>query len=474
MITRGYRRSRATTAVTVTGATMTAVAVLLFSATSAAQSPPAARSSAASTAPSRDGREVTVIHVGRLLDRPGRPARGSSTIVIRNGRVEGVRAGHVDPASIAPRARLIDLKDRFVLPGLIDSHVHLSSDRAGIEAQLAAVTENLPARAYEAAVNARKTLEAGFTTVRNLGDRGGVTLALRDAIARGDMVGPRILDAGTSVSTTSGHMDARLGYAEFLHEAIPHDNLCDGPESCRRAVRAQIARGVDVVKIATTGGVNSRIGAGLDAQMFADEARALVETAHLYGKKVAVHAHGADGIKLALQAGADSIEHGTLLDEAGVRLFLKSGAYYVPTLSTVNGYNERLAANPNAYTPDVLAKIQWRIKITGKALRLAHARGVKIAFGTDAGVSKHGRNADEFELMVKHGMPPAAAIAAATVNAAALLGVTGQLGTLERGKRADLIAVYGDPLRDVTALKRVSFVMKDGAVYKDLPRHGQR
>ena len=366
-----------------------------------------------------------------------------------------------------PGARVVDLRDRFVLPGLIDSHVHLDSDKAGAEAQLSDVTDSVPRRAYEAAVNARKTLYAGFTTVRNLGDRGGVTLALRDAIARGDMVGPRIVDAGSSISTTSGHMDGRLGYAEEMHVAIPHDNVCDGPESCRRAVRAQIARGVDVVKIATTGGVNSRIGVGVGAQMFADEARALVETAHLYGKKVAVHAHGADGIALALKAGADSIEHGTLLDEAGIRLFLRTGAYYVPTLSTVNGYNERLAANPNAYAREVRAKIEWRIKITGKALRKAVPRGVKIAFGTDAGVSKHGRNAQEFALMVKHGMTPAAAIKAATTGAADLLGLAAEVGTLERGKRADLIAVSGNPLRDVTTLERVQFVMKDGAVVID-------
>jgi imidazolonepropionase-like amidohydrolase len=411
-------------------------------------------------------REVIVIHAGAVLDRPGKPARGQSTIVVRGNRIDEIRNGFAAPASIAPGARLVDLKDRFVLPGLIDCHVHLDSDKAGIEAQLADVTDNLPDRAYEAAVNARKTLEAGFTTVRNLGDRGGITLALRDAIARGDMVGPRIFDAGTSLSTTSGHTDGRLGFNEELREAVPHDNVCDGPESCRRAVRTQISRGVDVIKIATTGGVNSRISAGLGAQMFDDEARALVQTAHLYGKKVAVHAHGAAGINLALRAGADSIEHGTLLDEEGIRLFLKSRAYYVPTLSTVNGYTERLAANPNAYTPEVKAKIEWRIKVTGQALRKAYPRGVKIAFGTDAGVSKHGRNADEFELMVKHGMTAPAAIAAATVNAADLLGAP-DLGTLARGKRADLIAVAGDPTRDVAQLKRVLFVMKDGVVFKD-------
>jgi imidazolonepropionase-like amidohydrolase len=414
---------------------------------------------------------VTVVHAGGLLDRPGRAPRGRSTLIISRGRITAVQRGFTAPPS---GARVIDLKSSFVLPGLIDSHVHLDSDKAGTEAQLADVTDSLPQRAYEAAVNARKTLYAGFTTVRNLGDRGGVTLALRDAIARGEMLGPRIVDAGTSISTTSGHMDNRLGYAEEIHVGIPHDNLCDGPDSCRRAVRAQIARGVDVIKIATTGGVNSRIGAGLGSQMFADEARALVQTAHLYGKKVAVHAHGADGIKLALAAGADSIEHGTLMDESGIRLFLRSGSYYVPTLSTVNGYKERLAANAEAYTPEVKAKIQWRIGVTGKALRKAYPRGVKIAFGTDAGVSKHGRNAEEFELMVAHGMTPAAAIKAATVNAADLLGLSREIGTLERGKRADLIAVPADPTRDVRVLERVTFVMKGGVVVRDARPDAQR
>jgi imidazolonepropionase-like amidohydrolase len=217
-----------------------------------------------------------------------------------------------------------------------------------------------------------------------------------------------------------------------------------------------------VIKIATTGGVNSRIGAGLGQQMFQDEAKAIVETAKLYGKKVAVHAHAADGVKVALKAGVDSVEHGTLLDDECIALFLKSGAYYVPTLSTVNGYIERLAANPDAYTPEVRAKVEWRIKVTGESLRKAAPRGVKIAFGTDAGVSKHGRNADEFELMVKYGMTPSAAIQAATVNAADLLGLAAEIGTLAPGTRADLIAVDGDPLVDVTVLKRVPFVMKDG------------
>lgn len=414
----------------------------------------------------------TVVHAGHLLDRPGQAPRGASTLLLRDGRVEAVRDGFIEPSTFpgAPtNAAIVDLRDRYVLPGLIDSHVHLTSDKAGVEGQLEGVTANVADLAFEAAVNARKTLAAGFTTVRNLGDEGGVTLALRDAVAAGKVPGPRIVDAGSAISTTAGHMDPTLGFRDDLHAALDvNGNTCDGAEDCRRAVRRQVGRGVDVIKIATTGGVNSRIGAGLGQQMFDDEARAIVETAHLYKKKVAVHAHGADGIALALRAGADSIEHGTLLDDTDLSLLRKTGAYYVPTLSTVNGYKERLAKNPDAYTGEVRSKIEWRIGITGKALERAVPAGVKIAFGTDAGVSLHGRNADEFELMVAHGMTPATAIQAATVNAADLLGLADQVGTLEPGKRADLIAVSGDPLSDVTTLKRVDFVMKDGRIEKDL------
>jgi imidazolonepropionase-like amidohydrolase len=407
---------------------------------------------------------VTVVQAGRLLDRPGQAPRGPSTIVIKDGRVAEILPGIVPgPAG----ARIINLSDKFVLPGLIDSHVHLDSDAGGDAALLEGVTSSDATTAYRTLGNAQKTLMAGFTTVRNLGDGTGATLALRDFVASGQILGPRIVDAGRSISTTSGHMDGTLSLAEDLHSAINQENLCDGVESCRHAIRMQIRRGVDVIKIATTGGVNSRIGAGLGRQIFDDEVKALVDTAHLYKKKVAVHAHGEDGINAALAAGADSIEHGTMLDDESIKLFKKAGAYYVPTLSTVNGYLERLKANPNAYPPDVLAKVQWRIGVTGKSLEKAYPAGVKIAFGTDAGVSKHGRNADEFELLVKHGMSPMAAIQAATVNAAELLGVSKDAGSLEPGKAADIIAVAGDPLTDVTVLKSVRFVMKGGVVAKN-------
>ena len=406
-----------------------------------------------------------VVHIGTLYARVDGAAQRKVSLVIDDGKVREVRSGYIalSAAKLDPNATLIDWSNDVVLPGLIDSHVHLDSDKAGVEAQLNQLTLSPAAKAFDAAVNARKTLAAGFTTVRNLGDKDGVTLALRDAIAAGKVPGPRIVDAGTSISATSGHMDDALGFRDDLREAINNQgNLCDGVDECRKAVRLQVARGVDVIKFATTGGVNSRIGLGLGAQMYDDEARAIVETAHLYGKRVAVHAHGADGIVMALKAGADSIEHGTLLDQAGLKLFAESRAYYVPTLSTINGYIERLRDNPNAYSPAVKRKIEWRIGITGKALELAHKAGVKIAFGTDAGVSLHGRNADEFELMVKFGMSPKEALMAATVNAADLLDLKDEIGSLEPGKSADLIALPGDPFVDLGVLKRVRSVIRAG------------
>lgn len=411
--------------------------------------------SAASAAP-------IYIQAGRLIAVPGKAARGPSTIIVDGGRVVSVQDGFV---AVPAGAGTIDLRTQTVLPGLIDSHVHLSSDRGGEAGLIAFMREEPQMNALEAQMNGMKTLRAGFTTVRNLGDD-GATLALREAIKRGWVQGPRIIDAASSISTTGGHMDGRGALNDDLVAHLPSpENLCDSVETCRKVVRRQIDRGADVIKFATTGGVNS--GTGLATRMFEDEARALVQTAHAYGRKVAVHAHGADGIKLALRAGADSIEHGTVMDDEIVRTMVRQGTYYVPTLSTVNGYLERLAANPNAYAPDVKKQIDWRIGITGQSLLKAAPAGVKIAFGTDAGVSKHGRNADEFELMVKYGMTPVEALKAATINAADLLGLANEVGTIEPGKSADIIAVTGDPLSDVKVLKTVDFVMARGEVVKE-------
>lgn len=408
---------------------------------------------------------LTLIYAGQVLEHPDRPPRGQSTLVIRDGRIVEIRAGFADAGDF-PDARIVELRDRFVLPGLIDTHVHFNTSNSGQRALLDRVTLDVADFAYEAAWLARKTLESGFTTVRILGNPAGVTLALRDAVAAGKVPGPRIVDAGRALATTGGSGDPAVGLNDAIAEHLNQDGVCDGPDMCRRAVRQQVRRGVDWIKVKVTGGVNSRSSVGVGAQMFADEVRAIIETAHLYGKKVAVHAHGTDGINLALELGADSIEHATLLDDRSLELFRRSGAYMVPTLSTVNSYIERLAKDPEQYTPEVREKIEWRINVAGEAFKRALAKGVKIAFGTDAGVSEHGRNAQEFELMVKFGMSPQAALKAATVNAADLLGLASEIGSLERGKRADVIAVAGNPLQDVTVLQNVVFVMKDGVIWK--------
>ena len=297
-------------------------------------------------APSELASTQTWIHAGRVIAIPGQAPRGATTIVVQDGRIAALHDGYLPaPAGV----KVIDLKSRTVLPGLIDSHTHLSSDRAGNEGLAAAMTDSIPLNSYETQWNGMKTLRAGFTTVRNLGDEKGKVLAYREAIRRGWVQGPRILDAGESISTSGGHMDGRVGLADEMHPMIGTENLCDGVDDCRRAVRRQIGRGADVIKFATTGGVNS--GTGLATRIFEDEAKAIIDTAHAYGRKVAVHAHGIDGIKLAVRLGADSIEHGTTIDAETAKLMVKNGTFYVPTLSTVNGYLERLAANPNAYPP---------------------------------------------------------------------------------------------------------------------------
>ncbi|WP_301750531.1 amidohydrolase family protein [uncultured Erythrobacter sp.] len=406
--------------------------------------------------------QTTVIHAGRLIDVPGEAPRGPSTIIVEDGLIVSIVDGH---AELPDGAEFIDLSTHTVLPGLIDSHVHLTSDAGGLAGQLEAVTLSPAAQAFNAQANGMKTLRAGFTTVRNLGDGDGAVFALRDAVNAGKAMGPRIVDAGSSLSGTAGHSDDALGYRDELRPFFAGSgSTCDGAEDCRRAARQQIGRGADVIKMTITGGVNSRIGAGLGSQMFDDEAAAVVATARMFGRKVAVHSHGADGTLQALKLGVDSIEHGTMLSEGVIALWAKSKTYYVPTLSTVNGYKERLAANPDAYEPDVLAKIKWRIDITGKTLETLVPRGVRIAFGTDAGVSKHGRNGDEFELMVAHGMTPESALVAATINAADLLGLSDKVGTIAPGKSADIIAVSGDPLKDVSVYKDVQFVMARGTV----------
>ncbi|MBW3558437.1 MAG: amidohydrolase family protein [Proteobacteria bacterium] len=417
----------------------------------------------AAAQPAAGPQQVTVIHAGALLDRPGRPPRGPSTLIVREGKVAEIRDGHLTPE---PGARVIDLRSKFVLPGLIDSHVHIFNDDDKLQARLQANNRDIEDNFVVGVDNARRTLEAGFTTVRDLGSDPRSVTALRDGINRGLLAGPTIVPAGRGVSITSGHGDAANNLNRDAADAARAraDNLCNGPEDCRRAVREQISKGAEVIKFMATGGVNSDIAGGLNQQMFPDEMKAIVDTAHIFGRKVAVHAHGADGIKAALEAGADSIEHGSYTDEETNAVFKRRGAYLVPTMLAPRAALAQ--ARAGARNPNSLAKAEEVNKVASQNWARAIRSGVKIAFGTDNGVGAHGTNGQEFKLMVEAGMTPAAAIQAATVNAADLLGRSDRIGTLEPGRDADIIGVDRSPLTDVTELERVGFVMRRGVVHK--------
>lgn len=406
---------------------------------------------------------VIYIHAGALLDRPGQPPRGRSTIVVRDARIEAIHDGLMAPPA---GARLIDLNSQFVLPGLIDAHVHMFADDDKMRARLEATTRDSEDNLLIAVDNARRTLEAGFTTVRDLGSEIHSVTALRDAIASGLVQGPTILAAGSAISVTAGHGDgannANRDIAAMRRERAT--NLCNGPEDCRRAVRAQIGQGADVIKFTATGGVNSNIAGGLGQQMFADEMKAIVDTAHLFGRKVAAHAHGADGIKAALEAGVDSIEHATYTDAETNALFKRSSAWLVPTM--VAPHAALAQARAGARTKATLEKAEQAVIAHNENIAHAVRDDVRIAFGTDTGVSDHGKNAQEFGLLVKAGVKPAAAIRAATSDAANLLDRSQQIGTIEPGKDADIIAVVSSPLDDVSVLERVRFVMRKGVVHK--------
>lgn len=408
---------------------------------------------------------ITYIHAGRLLDRPGRPPRGASTIVVRDGKVAEVRDGFAPPPA---GATLIDLKDRFVLPGLIDMHVHLLGIGGDpLKARLTALNTEAADDVLYGAGNARATLLAGFTTVRDLGGEPRSIRALRDAVERGDIEGPTIVNAGAPIAVTGGHGDPLNGIAEPYAHAIAQtvDNTCDGPADCTRATRRQVGLGAQVVKITATGGVLSNVSGGLGRAFTPEEMRAIVETAHGLGRKVAAHSHAADGTRAALAAGVDSIEHGSFLDDEAIAALKRTGAYLVPTeMAPVAALAQ---ARSGALPPATVPKAEAAAAAMVESHRKAYRAGVKFAFGTDTGVSKHGDNGQEFALLVeKVGMTPAEAIRTATVAAADLIGQSDSLGTIEPGKAADIIAVAGSPLDDVRQLERVGFVMRRGVVAK--------
>jgi len=401
-----------------------------------------------------------VIHAGRLLAEPGQPPKSQQSLRIAGGKVVEVAAGFIQPP---PGAALIDLKDEFVLPGLIDCHVHLTS-QLGPGQRLRFVEDSDPKVGLDGAHRARLTLEAGFTTVRDLGARKPeIIYALRDAIAEGKVPGPRILCVGAILSPTGGHGQT-YGFRQDVCTCVQSNiGVCDGVDGCRKAVRAQVAQGADAIKFAATGGVLSNIRAGVDQQFTTDELRTIIETAHMLGRRVSAHAHGVGGINAALENGVDSIEHGSFLDDESIRLFLKHNAFHTPTIIagvTVLG----MAQSGIGLTPAQAEKavvVGERIK---QALGRSYRAGVKISFGTDMGVGPHGENAREFALMVEAGMSNADAIKAATVTAAELLDISDLAGSIAPGKSADIIAVAGDPLTEITELERVKFVMAAGAV----------
>ena len=406
---------------------------------------------------------VIVIHAGALLDRPGDAPRGASTIVVRGNRIESIRDGHIAPPA---GARLIDLRKEFVLPGLIDAHVHIFSDDDKMRARVEALNRDIEDSLLIGVDNARRTLEAGFTTVRDLGSDVHSITALRDAIASGLIAGPTIVAAGQAISGTGGHADPSNNTNRDIAELRRShaSNLCNGADDCRRAVRDQISQGADVIKFTATGGVNSNIAGGLGKQMFDEEMKAIVETAHLFGRKVAAHAHGADGIMAALKAGVDSIEHGTYTDATTNAEFKRLNAWLVPTM--VAPHAAVAQARAGARSRATLLKAEETVAVHNENIAKAIKDGVRIAFGTDSGVSDHGKNAKEFALLVKAGLTPGAAIRAATIDAATLLDRASRIGSLEAGKDADIIAVAASPLDDVTVLERVRFVMRQGVVHE--------
>lgn len=405
----------------------------------------------------------TVIHAGSVFTGTSDTLKHQVTIVVNGNKIETIEEGFTPPSQ---GDTLIDLKHATVLPGLMDMHVHLSSQHGGPQTYLERFSLNEADYALRAANYAKITLDAGFTTVRNLGDSYHETVALRNAINKGYAVGPRIYTVGKSIATTGGHADPSNGMSHMIRPDVgPKQGVVNGEVEARAAVRSRYQDGADLIKITATGGVLSVAKSGQNPQFMTDELDAIVDTAKDYGMTVAVHAHGKEGMKRAVIAGVDSIEHGTYMDDEIRNLMKQHGTYYVPTILAGKFVADK--AKVDGYFP---ALVQPKAAAIGPLIQStfakAHKSGVKIAFGTDSGVSAHGDNAQEFALMVEAGMSPADAILSATVNSADLLGISETLGSLEPGKLADMIAVKGNPLENIRLLESVAFVMKDGKIYK--------
>ncbi|HEX2138925.1 MAG TPA: amidohydrolase family protein [Woeseiaceae bacterium] len=404
----------------------------------------------------------TLIHAGRLIDGQSDEVLGETTLRIEGDSIVGLERGWTDPG---PDDTVIDLTRYSVLPGLMDMHVHLDGEY-NENSRLSEFIMNEADYAFDAAKFARRTLEAGFTVVRNLGDSYNVTVALREAIEDGDVVGPRIFTSARSLASTGGHADPTNGWAgTIMGDPGPLEGVVNSVGDARKAVRQRYKDGTDWIKITATGGVLSVAKSGQNPQFTTEELEAIVDTAADYGLRVAAHAHGTEGMQRAVLAGVASIEHGTYMSDEVMELMRENGTWYVPTILAGQWVAEK--AEIDGFFPEL---VRPKAAAIGPAIhdtfRRAYEAGVPIVFGTDTGVSPHGDNAREFGLMVAGGMPPMEAIQAATSVAAEFLGIADTHGSLAAGKQADVVAVPGNPLEDIQVMEDVVFVMKAGTIYK--------